>query len=110
MTSPTPPIARLDVPLAELERRALAKRQARAERVERKRTEHLRGRLPLDDPDRHDIDRVDSYFASTAASFPTPATDADYANTPWAARLADRMAETQAAWVAAHTKTTGGTA
>jgi hypothetical protein len=37
-------------------------------------------------------------------------TDDDYAGTPWAAQLDARIAETQAAWAAAHTKTTGGTA
>jgi hypothetical protein len=62
------------------------------------------------DRERHDIDPADPVFASTAAGFPAPATDADYAGTPWAARLADRIADHAAAWAAAHTKTTGGTA
>lgn len=76
-----------------LERRALAKRQARAERLERKRVEHLRGHMPLDDPDRHDIDRVDTYFATAASSFPTSATDADYPG--WSDRLAALIEKNQ---------------
>jgi hypothetical protein len=150
MTSPTNPIARLDVPLeqvaaeaerlwAERDRRiaVLHIRQQFARRVEPQEPEcaHCgdrqgplvpephdarysnwaqvlvcKGRCTAADPDRHDIDRVDTFFASTAASFPAPATDADYAGTPWAARLDARIAETQAAWAAAHTKTAGGTA
>lgn len=62
-------LARVDVPLVELERRALAKRQARAERLERKRVEHLRGHMPLDDPDRHDIDLLDRAFAHIADNY-----------------------------------------
>ncbi|MGW1492622.1 hypothetical protein [Streptomyces sp. NPDC002402] len=68
MATPTNPIERLDVPLAVVEAAAAAlrKRQARAERVERKRVEHLRGHLPIDDPDRHDLDLIDRAFARLA--------------------------------------------
>lgn len=94
MSTPSNPTARLDMPLAQVEAAAEAarrKRIARAERLERKRVEHLRGHLPLDDPDRHDIDMVDRAFASAVSTCPTPATDADYPE--WSAQLADRIAK-----------------
>lgn len=72
MDVPLPVVVAEVKALAEAARR---KRQARAERVERKRVEHLRGHMPIDDPDRHDIDVVDGYFARLASTFQTPATD-----------------------------------
>ncbi|MFD7609652.1 hypothetical protein [Streptomyces sp. NPDC059828] len=72
MDVPLPVVVAEVKALAEAARR---KRQARAERVERKRVEHLRGHMPVDDPDRHDIDVVDGYFARLASTFQAPATD-----------------------------------
>ncbi|MEU0659560.1 hypothetical protein [Streptomyces lavendulocolor] len=66
-------LARVDVPLVELQEqiadaaeKARRKREQRAARLERKRMEHLRSHMPLDDPDRHDIDLVDRSFAALA--------------------------------------------
>jgi uncharacterized protein YacL len=68
-------LARVDVPLAELQEqiadaaeKARRKREQREARLERKRMEHLRSHMPLDDPDRHDIDLVDRSFAALAPS------------------------------------------
>ncbi|MCX4515821.1 hypothetical protein OHA27_37390 [Streptomyces sp. NBC_01619] len=69
MTDTTPTPNPIDAQAQMTARIARQRRQARAERIERKRTEHLRGHLPLDTPDRHALDVVDTAYARLAPGY-----------------------------------------
>ncbi|MER7814050.1 hypothetical protein [Streptomyces sp. NPDC096153] len=69
-TTPFPMPTELQIQMAALVARQ--RRQARAERLERKRSEHQRAHLPMDDTDgyRHALDVVDTACALLAPGYP----------------------------------------
>lgn len=69
MTDTTPPPNSIDGQTQMTALIARQRRKARAERIERKRTEHLREHLPLDAPDRHALDVVDAAYARLAPGY-----------------------------------------
>ncbi|WP_181785387.1 hypothetical protein [Streptomyces phytophilus] len=64
MNGPRRTIAALDTPTPVLVT------ELRARRLRQDPLESLRASLPLDDPDRHALDLVDSWFAADAAAHP----------------------------------------
>lgn len=110
MATPTNPIERLDVPLAEVERQLreqllsrheakVARKQGRAGARRLKRTA---AHLPVDSPYRHLIDGVDPLCGPLPTIHPEACTPSTAAEPAWAAWLAVQIAKSDS------TRTRGG--